>query len=736
MHDQTLDPSQHRQGKTAKTDTCDLDHNHPPPLPQGAQPKPRPSENQKDILRTLATNVRQTFSRAQAAEVLSITAPDEPKLEGRQISYFLTKQRKEAREAIKEQGGDCQAIADDLRKKQEGDARWRFEVSISRDGSGIVDGVFWQSPIQCELADRYGDVLIFDSAYNRNNAGFPLSIGIVIDGFCHSRNVFYALTATETSEQVKWILQCYLRSAKRPPTTFMSDRHGTLLIVIPIVLPLTDHLFCLSHLLSNIDQNLRRAIGGRWAEFMDKFWKAYRAVSPEMFTERWEALVASFPEAAAYLTNELWPCRERWAWTFVAHKFTVGSRTNGRVESENRVSKSWSGAKTSLYQLYAATNKRTDGQSLKDMCTVRDSSRQKHPSQIETVFPGPLSVIRKHVGPFGLQICFREMESSLYYTVEALQIPAGFRYWTEDAIIEASTGFEWEKGEENRMSNLYENDGAHIGSKWLLRLVVNQGLRVTMVLRVSHLGTGKTHILAFMDNQTYVCDCTMGLSLGLPCRHYFHVLSSTGNLRFHLSVINRRWFQNHDLDINSVPSVTAREADLSRISSRAQPVPLANNSQTNDEKPPVAPSITHRSAVIASNPLYHPFGNDSRPPPTQTLPAREVYHETSALVRSLAKSVRTEEELDRLKTKLIQISNGQSDSDDSDSESRLKDPPVLNAKGRPLSTRLTGPTEGRPRGGGGTRSRGNRGEGRKCGVCRKEGHTKTKCPRLRSSTPE
>ncbi|KAF6755022.1 hypothetical protein DFP72DRAFT_812237 [Ephemerocybe angulata] len=300
----------------------------------------------------------------------------------------------------------------------------------------------------------------------------------------------------------------------------MSDRHGTLLLVIPIVLPLTDHLFCLSHLLSNIDQNLRRAIGGRWAEFMAEFWKAYRAVSPEMFTERWEALVASFPEAAAYLTNELWPCRERWAWTFVAHKFTVGSRTNGRVESENRVSKNWSGAKTSLYQLYAATNKRTDGQSLKDMCTVRDSSRQKHPSQIETVFPGPLSVIRKHVGSFGLQICFREMESSLYYAVEALQIPAGFRYW--------------------RMTNTYENDTAHIGSKWLLRLVVNQGLRVTMVLRVSHLGTGKAHILAFTDNQTYVCDCTMGLSLGLPCRHYFHVLSSTGNLRFHLSVINRR----------------------------------------------------------------------------------------------------------------------------------------------------------------------------------------------------
>ncbi|KAF6755021.1 hypothetical protein DFP72DRAFT_751269, partial [Ephemerocybe angulata] len=131
VHDQTLDPSQHRQGKTAKTDcmahvnvnyqktlgcwritTCDLEHNHPPLLPEGARPRPRPSEKQKGILRTLATNVQQTFTQAQAAEVLSITAPDEPKLEGRQISYFLTKERKEARDTIKEQGGDCQAIVD------------------------------------------------------------------------------------------------------------------------------------------------------------------------------------------------------------------------------------------------------------------------------------------------------------------------------------------------------------------------------------------------------------------------------------------------------------------------------------------------------------------------------------------------------------------------------------------------------------------------------------------------
>lgn len=64
---------------------------------------------------------------------------------------------------------------------------------------------------------------------------------------------------------------------------------------------------------------------------------------------------------------------------------------------------------------------------------------------------------------------------------------------------------------------------------------------------------------------------------------------------------------------------------------------------------------------------------------------------------------------------------------------RIFDPPVVNHKGRPQTQRLTGPTEGRPRGGGAriqgpdpsqnVARRQNR-----CSKCHLVGHNRTSCP--------
>lgn len=72
-------------------------------------------------------------------------------------------------------------------------------------------------------------------------------------------------------------------------------------------------------------------------------------------------------------------------------------------------------------------------------------------------------------------------------------------------------------------------------------------------------------------------------------------------------------------------------------------------------------------------------------------------------------------------------------------DDRLKDPPVINRKGRPLTQCFTSALEGRPRGGG---AGGNmrisnanvsaisKRQGVRCGVCRKTGHNRTTCPIL------
>ncbi|KAF8959345.1 hypothetical protein BDZ97DRAFT_1667355, partial [Flammula alnicola] len=179
--------------------------------------------------------------------------------------------------------------------------------------------------------------------------------------------------------------------------------------------------------------------------------------------------------------------------------FTCGVRTNGRVEVENRVNKVIGGPKKTLKQLFDGLNERTVGQGVQELIRVRD-----------------------FVGPFGLQTCFKQMENSVYYSVKALTLPDGMHDW---AI---------------RMLNTFENDNSHISTKWLLRLIKGRGLRVEHLLCITHDGTDAFHMLAILPNDNYVCDCCMGMNLGIPCRHYFRALSAMKNLRFNIGVIRPR----------------------------------------------------------------------------------------------------------------------------------------------------------------------------------------------------
>ncbi|KDR72296.1 hypothetical protein GALMADRAFT_126504 [Galerina marginata CBS 339.88] len=471
-------------------------------------------------------------------------------------------------------------------------------------------------------------------------------------------------------------------------------------------MPTTEHFYCINHLDGNVDKNLGRLIpSANWAEFKSTFWDVYRAVSPEDFDLKWNEMTAKFPQAKNYLDAELYPCREKWAWVYTSYQFTCGVRTNGRVEVENRVNKAIGGPKKTLLQLFHGLNERTNGQTAQEMIRVRESSRRQHPSNIESIFPGPLSIIRQFAGPFALQTCFKQMELSLFYSVKVLQLPDGMHDWNEYAIAVGPTvGYSWENGEETRMLNSFENDNSHISTKWLLRLIKGRGLRVVHLLCVSHDGTDAFHMLALLPDDNYICDCCMGMMSGVPCRHYFRVLSSMKNLKFNIGVIRPRWYQDNNLDTHKVPVVPAREAQI-----RCFDIEMPAMQQT---------------ARIHANPLELNPGTPT-PPPTQTLPARTVFHEANAALAPLTNGIQTQEQLDELLDDLNALRESRRQAA---AEGRIYDPPVLNPKGRPRQSRITSALEGQPRGGGAQSASRGGGAGRKCGLCRQPGHTRTNCP--------
>lgn len=123
-----------------------------------------------------------------------------------------------------------------------------------------------------------------------------------------------------------------------------------------------------------------------------------------------------------------------------------------------------------------------------------------------------------------------------------------------------------------RMLNSFENDNAYIGTKWFLCLITTRGLEVHHLLRIVHSSTGATHHLAILRDGRYICDCCMGLNLGLPCRHFFQAWTKIQGLRFHISFIRSRyrfdwsphmtssdftrWYQDPLLNVNTIHAVT------------------------------------------------------------------------------------------------------------------------------------------------------------------------------------
>ncbi|KAJ6596407.1 hypothetical protein DFH09DRAFT_905426, partial [Mycena vulgaris] len=172
--------------------------------------------------------------------------------------------------------------------------------------------------------------------------------------------------------------------------------------------------------------------------------------------------------------------------------FTAGVRTTGRMESENRVNKAIGGPKKSLRQLFDGLNDRTNDQTGLDL-----------------------------IRPYANEKCHREMEESMFYTAEVVQLPSGTRDW--------------------HMINTFEDDNIYIGAKWLMNLIRQRGLRVKHLIRVVHRATGASHYVVLLRDGRYLCDCCMDTNLGLVCRHFFVLWVTIQDLPFHLSLIRARF---------------------------------------------------------------------------------------------------------------------------------------------------------------------------------------------------
>ncbi|KAF9539207.1 hypothetical protein CPC08DRAFT_651250 [Agrocybe pediades] len=178
----------------------------------------------------------------------------------------------------------------------------------------------------------------------------------------------------------------------------------------------------------------------------------------------------------------------------------------------------------------------------------------------------------------------------------------------------------------------FSNDKAHISTKWMHQLVISQGLVIDYVLHIRYKSTGSSHYLMILSDKRYICDCCMGVSLGIPCRHYFQAWTTFKGLPFSLGLIRARWYQDSSLNVSKIKAVT----------------------QTHDILPADSPFKNLHTTVI-SNPLAVDQVQSPPPPATQTIGSREVFQTVQSSIKPFLSNIQTQEELEHFLSRLADL---------------------------------------------------------------------------------
>lgn len=311
-----------------------------------------------------------SLGRADVHLLLSARFPQHP-LSLKQVSTLMDDAKRQARNSVDRLGGDLVAIVNKLTELKNADDGWVFHIKLNNKRQ--FEGLFWMSPNQVKLS-RYGDVIINDIALLRNKYGIPLNVFVVIDQFFVTRNLAYAFHTSETANEHTWALDCLFGVLPLClDRVFFSDFDTGLELAVS-KRPTSEIAFhgrCLNHLDGNVIKKLAPVLGPLFQSFHEAFWAVYYSISPSAFEQGWTNLLQSYPAAQPYLQNELWPNRQRWAWAYIATRFTCGVRTSGRVEGENAINKLLGNSKTSAFDLATNLMKRAEDQDELETLRVR-----------------------------------------------------------------------------------------------------------------------------------------------------------------------------------------------------------------------------------------------------------------------------------------------------------------------------------------------------------------------------
>ncbi|PKC02221.1 hypothetical protein RhiirA5_381122 [Rhizophagus irregularis] len=188
---------------------------------------------------------------------------------------------------------------------------------------------------------------------------------------------------------------------------------------------------------------------------------------------------------------------------------------------------------------------------------------QIRPQNVSTSIFGPVAQqLNEFVMPNIMKKQEEQMELSLYY--HAVEIELEILH-SKEMILDESN---------QCIDNLFDCPQVQIS------LFLEDTSLILEVWEVVYLTSQKTsHFVCLLNNGTFLCTCMINKTHGYPCRHFYRVMTLTSTARFHIGLVNQRWYKDilQGTDISNKEFVAISSMKMSALKTHSLPTQFLNS---------------------------------------------------------------------------------------------------------------------------------------------------------------
>ncbi|GJJ70982.1 zinc finger SWIM domain-containing protein 3 [Entomortierella parvispora] len=426
-------------------------------------------------------------------------------------------------------------------------------VSKELDSEGHLQRLFWMTPVQRTLYRHCHDVVLYNNPFKADPFDMTFYIFFGVDNQGKNRLMGCSLVSDSKTEDHAWILQQLLKANNgQHPGVLIVDEDPAVEAACTEVIPRTNRLISLWHLVNHLKANLHGALTVGWTDFLPVFWKTRNSITQDVFERRWKedvlVLVHDEPSSAKSYLQRIYDRRERWAWPWVGTTFTMDMQSSLRVKNVNvKITKAVTG-KSSLPELHESIHRilKDENSSFQYAEVMRIPYIPTNPGYINSGRFPCVIIANQILGAFALEQMRTEMNQSFGYQVVL----------SENEEHDDGTEVKEEKQEIER---LVLDDSRKALLKSLTKNI--DPALIEQVFRVaSKLELHEPVLVALLKDGSYLCTCLLLQKSGIVCRHFFQLISEDDRFKYHLSLVPKRWhggrFQdNPDFNVSKTPFV-------------------------------------------------------------------------------------------------------------------------------------------------------------------------------------